>query len=182
MQNQDVHFPGVIVNTTVGPSGTSTTSSLTPSGRKIVESGPVLSGNKHTPNPWSYRIFKQQGPYGTWVSKEAAYLQDGVPAWVVYTSQGSLWESLSSLPQPGKSKAVEVYNRALTKLYDQIRNSDVNLAVSVGEAKETYKMIKAVVDGAIAVKKTLKGALRGNDIAGVSRKLSGAWLGYAYGV
>lgn len=183
MQPQDTHFAGVITNNTFYANRTVSTVTPSISGRKVVECGSVVPGNKHDPLPWKYRIFNQHGPSGLWESKGVEYYMMGSPVWYTAVSQGDVWYSLNGrMPQKGADNASIAYNKALKKLYDKIRTSKLDLAVSVGESKQTYRMFKAVVDGAIGVKQSLKALIRNNGIAGASRKLSAGWLGYAYGV
>lgn len=181
MQPQDFTIAGVIQQTNT----INDTVTISPAiaGRKVVQCSSVVPGNKHSPNPWNFLVHEQTGPKGSWTSTGIQYFKDDEPVWYTYTSQGSDWNQwYGRMPQPGAELANVLYNKALTKLYDDIRSSDVNLAVTIGELPETVKMIKAVVDGAVRAKKTIRSLVRGNGIAGASRKLASGWLGYAYGI
>lgn len=181
MQPQNFSIAGVYT-TTDTIYGTVTTSQSI-AGRKVVTCSSVVPGDKHTPNAWQYLIHEQTGPEGVWESTGVQYFMNDAPVWYKYIGQGSKWSQwYGRMPYPGAELERDLYNRALTKLYDQIRSSDVNLAVTIGEMPETFKMIKAVVDGAVSAKKSLKRLIKDNGIAGASRKLSSGWLGYAYGV
>lgn len=181
MQPQDFSIAGVFTTTNTIDDTITTTQTI--AGRKVVTCSSVVPGDKHTPNAWQYLVHEQTGPKGVWESTGVRYFMNGAPVWFKYTSQGSSWyQWYGRMPYPGAELERDLYNRALTKLYDQIRSSDVNLAVTIGEMPETFKMIKAVVDGAKSAKKSLKRLIKDNGIAGASRKLSSGWLGYAYGV
>lgn len=87
------------------------------------------------------------------------------------------------------------YNRAISDLYEQIRNSEVNLAVTLGEAPETAAMLRAlgklIYDAYTVVKKARAGKAVGNGNKSVkalydlhhnpSLVAAQLWLGYKYG-
>lgn len=181
MQPQDFTIAGVITSSNTIDDTITVSPAI--AGRKVVTCSSVVPGNKHAPNAWEYLIHEQTGPKGTWESTGVKRFQDDAPVWYKYVNQGSSWSQwYGRMPYPGAELERVLYNKALTKLYDQIRSSDVNLAVTIGEMPETFKMIKAVVDGAVSAKKSLKRLIKDNGIAGASRKLSSGWLGYAYGI
>lgn len=63
------------------------------------------------------------------------------------------------------------YRKALRKLYDDIRGSDLNLSVDLAESGQAYKMVKGATRDVIdIVKKLPKG-----------KGLANAWLAYSYG-
>lgn len=79
--------------------------------------------------------------------------------------------SLSSVDVPPA-----VINRALDKLYDEIRETELNIAVSLAEAPETYRMLRGCVEIVKWARKAKRKALQNP-----SKLLSEIWLGYKYG-
>jgi hypothetical protein len=72
------------------------------------------------------------------------------------------------------------YNNALTKLYDQIRQSNSNLATSVGEARETAVMISKAVEAVKTLTVTAR-RLKRRLLHEPSKVFADAWLSYKLG-
>lgn len=73
-----------------------------------------------------------------------------------------------------------VYNEALTRLYDQIRQAETNLAVSIGEGRETSKMLGKALRSMGEVLLVAKRAKR-DFLRSPSKSLAQIWLSYKYG-
>lgn len=94
------------------------------------------------------------------------------------------------------AEASDPYNKALSKLVGQIKDSDLNLSTSVGEGRETLEMIGSVAKSAVKLKRRLVAALtsgkpgqRIRDILkdGVLslndlKAIGGGWLYFSLGV
>jgi hypothetical protein len=72
-----------------------------------------------------------------------------------------------------------VYNRAITKLYENIRQSESNLALTIGEARETGRMLQ-VGRSLAEIVSTARRAKR-QFLMNPSKTLSSVWLSYQYG-
>lgn len=72
-----------------------------------------------------------------------------------------------------------VYNECLSKFYDQIKQTETNLALTIGEAKETGKMLK-VGKSIFEVMQMARKAKR-QFLMNPSKSLSSIWLSYQYG-
>ena len=79
MQPQDFTIAGVLTTTNT-IDGTSYSSQAV-AGRKVVTCGPVVPGNKHTPNAWQYLVHEQTGPKGVWESTGVRYFMNDAPVW-----------------------------------------------------------------------------------------------------
>lgn len=73
-----------------------------------------------------------------------------------------------------------VYNRALSSMYDKLRASEANLAVSLGEAGETGRMLRKALDSITQVVTWARRAKR-QAIQNPSKTISEIWLSYKYG-
>lgn len=73
-----------------------------------------------------------------------------------------------------------VYNKAVTKLYDKLKDSDLNLAVSVGEYRETSRMISQALRSMGRVTSLAREARR-QVLHNPSLLISKVWLGMKYG-
>jgi hypothetical protein len=71
------------------------------------------------------------------------------------------------------------YQRALEKLYDGVRLSESNLALSIGEARESGRMLK--VGKSVYEVLTLARRAKRDFLRNPSKKLSEIWLSYKYG-
>lgn len=94
------------------------------------------------------------------------------------------------------AEASDPYNKALSKLVEQIKDSDLNLSTSVGEGRETLEMIGNVAKSAVKFKQRLVAALtsgkpgqRIRDIVkdGAAslndlKTIGGVWLYFSLGV
>lgn len=72
-----------------------------------------------------------------------------------------------------------VYNRALSKLYENVKLSESNLALTIGEAKESGKMLQ--VGKSMADVLTLARRAKSEFLRNPSKSLSKIWLSYKYG-
>lgn len=73
----------------------------------------------------------------------------------------------------------EVYNKALTKLYENVRLSESNLALSIGEARESGRLLKvgkSLSDIVVMARRAKRQVL-----LNPSKTLSELWLSWKYG-
>lgn len=73
-----------------------------------------------------------------------------------------------------------IYNNSLTKLYDSLRNSDLNLLLTVGERKESAKMLTKAFKALGSVIRTARNVRR-QVLTNPSLLISQQWLGAKYG-
>jgi hypothetical protein len=86
--------------------------------------------------------------------------------------------SLGTVAQSDLSTVV--YNNALTKLYDRLRSSELNLALTIGERKESARMLqKAFAATASVVQKAR--SIRRQILTNPSLLASNLWLQAKYG-
>jgi len=115
-------------------------------------------GDHHSPNAYSFQKEVCEFPTGTQHS------------WTSYRSPPSVHTSTISGPlQPGTNWVAwawltpandEAYNKALGKLVDKLRDSELNVATSVGEARETLEMLTGIAQGAARALSLLRKAKR----------------------
>jgi len=140
------------------------------------------------PSPYSFTKSREIFPNGEgkeW--NQVLYYEGG---WKVKT----FFYTISG-PQPGApwykySLAVprdDSYNRGLAKLYDQIKDSEIGLNTSVGEGRESLKMLQSVAKSAAELLRDLRGSKKrirqalkelGTNPANV---VGGVWLSWSVG-
>lgn len=158
-----------------------------------VSPNPCLNRGNHTdPTPYSFSKVDEWFPSG------------GKTEWYVDNNfwNGTKWASgvvrryrAVGLVPPGQwynySLAVpanDVYNRALAKLYDQIKDSEIGINTSIGEGRETLEMISSIAKHAAVVLKDLRGSKK--RIGKILRDLGtnplnvtgGVWLSWSVGL
>lgn len=74
-----------------------------------------------------------------------------------------------------------IYNNALTKLYDDIRSSELNALLTIGERKESAKLISKAVSAAGSLVTTAR-SIRRQMLTNPSLLFSNLWLAGKYGV
>lgn len=95
-------------------------------------------------------------------------------------------------PQQDQNIWNTVQNKALSKLYADVRQSDLNFAVTIGEMRETARMFAGAVAGATAVIQLLSEAKRNpfqwlskrqkrEAIHNPSKAIAQSWLNVKYG-
>lgn len=94
-----------------------------------------------------------------------------------YLETGSFSGSLSIPYDTPIDRRAVAYNKALSKFYQAVRQSELNLATTLGESPESIRMFKQFLTGILTVKRGVRRALRRPDLA-----LSGAWLVNQYGI
>lgn len=147
------------------------------------------TGNHVDPTPYSYQkvedikatgftVYKYYG--GGTVRNSSAYGAGACPGTAAYFL----------------AEASDPYNKALAKVVDQIKNSDLNISTSVGEGRETLEMLGGIAKSAFGVKRRLVDALKSgkpgarvkdllrdgaatlNDL----KAIGGGWLYFSLGV
>lgn len=153
-------------------------------------------GDHHSPNAYSFRKEDLEYPYGTQQvlghyrsppSVHTATISGPVPP-------GTPWVAWAWL-NPAADGA---YNKALGKLVDKLRDSELNVATSVGEARETLEMLTGIAQGAFRALRLLRKANRSaagrqelkellasfgrNYVANPLQQTGSAWLAWSVGV
>lgn len=126
-------------------------------------------GDHKSPSRHRYDKLNIKYPYGSYV-----FLEDWGDG--VLWSESGPFPNYSCLEDPSAFPSAAVYNSALDKFYEAIRNSNLNLAVDIAEAKQTARM---VADAAQALVRLKKMALKAASQPATS--LAKAWLGAQYG-
>lgn len=119
--------------------------------------GGVLQGKRPRtyvlPNAYSFTRKLTRHPKGWKVDYK------GFPDEVLHTGYLSGIQSIAmTLTCPDQSNSVN--NKALSKLYSEIKSSELNLATTVGEGRETLRMLHSVYSGAALLTDNLKKARR----------------------
>jgi len=156
----------------------------------------VNSGDHHSPNAYSFR-------------KEVCEFPTGEQRLVTkYTSPPSVHTSTISGPvSPGTTWVAwtwltpandGAYNKALGKLVDKLRDSELNISTSIGEGRETLSMLTGIAQGASRALSMLRRAKRsaagrrelskllrsfGRDfLSNPLQQTGSAWLAWSVGV
>lgn len=148
----------------------------------------INHGDFVAPRPYSFTKSFEKFPNGWKKEWYKSQYYDG--SWKV----GTFYDT-SSGPMPGErwytyDLAVprdDSYNRALAKLYGQIKDSEIGINTSVGEGRESLEMLQSVAKSAAGVLKDLRGSKKrirqalkelGTNPANV---VGGIWLGWSVG-
>lgn len=105
------------------------------SSRLRITSGPIVHGNMHDPNSWSYTVNFQVEIKG-----KLDRFSLGVPYYQV-----GYYGANSPHPVPPTWDRTSMYNRALEKLNFKVRGN-LDLGVALAESGSTYRMLKGVAD------------------------------------
>lgn len=147
------------------------------------------AGNHVDPTPYSYQKVEDIAATGYTVYRYYGNrsIQDS-SAYGVEACPGTAAYFLAEASDP--------YNKALAKVVDQIKNSDLNISTSVGEGRETLEMLGGIAKSAFGVKRRLVDALKSgkpgarlkdllrdgaatlNDL----KAIGGGWLYFSLGV
>lgn len=118
---------------------------------------------------------KQDYYYGTWYPIRDHVVNEGI-----IDAGGNNGARVSVGCLPDSRIPTIAYNKALSKLYEQLRSSDLNLALTVGERKESAKMLrKAFAATASVVQKARH--IRRQLLTNPSLLASNLWLQAKYG-
>jgi hypothetical protein len=132
--------------------------------------------NRIVPTPGEYYIHNQQGPRGLLTRDEYYYgTHYARDQWNGYL--GNQYGAYFSNDPIAFDNTV--YNGALSELYENIKDTQANLALSLGEARETARTLqfgKSIYEVLLTARKA-KRALLLNP----SKTMSEIWLGYKYG-
>lgn len=115
-------------------------------------------GDHHSPNAYSFRKEVCEFPTGEQRSLTFYTSPPSVHTSTISgpVSPGSAWVAWTWL-NPASDGA---YNKALGKLVDKLRDSELNVATSVGEARETLEMLTGIAQGASRALSLLRRAKR----------------------
>lgn len=87
---------------------------------------------------------------------------------------------ISLVPKEEVGLSTVIYNNAISKLYDQLRSSDLNLALTIGERKESARMIRKALEATASVVQMAR-KVRKQLVTNPSLLASNLWLQYKYG-
>lgn len=115
-------------------------------------------GDHHSPNAYSFRKEVCESPSGVQQSLTRYRSPPSVHASTISgpTSPGTPWVAWAWLTPADDG----TYNKALGKLVDKLRDSELNVATSVGEARETLEMLTGIAQGASRALRLLQRAKR----------------------
>lgn len=110
----------------------------------VVKPSPCANNGDHRiANPYTFTVTERWEPNGT------AYNWDNWGSGYLMSRTGYLGGSFGPTPSiVMDDNSTSIQNRALAKLYDQIRDSEVSLNTTIGEGRETLDMFMAVARGA----------------------------------
>lgn len=89
---------------------------------------------------------------------------------------GTLWNYTNTQPSYDST----TYNNCLSKLYDEIRGAEANIAMTLAESGETGRMGKRAIQSMWKILSTAR-RVRREAIANPSKLISEIWLSYKYG-
>jgi hypothetical protein len=143
-----------------------------------VTPSPCHNGNgKTAPSAYSYTSTKSVYPKGIYVQE---YVYAGSVYQIIQEGKFGTTYGAFGFPRPPSQRDALEY-RALSKLYDQIRSSEVSLNTSIGEGRETLKMIRDIAVSAVKAKKGLKKL--GKDLTlNPLQTVGGLYLGWSVGL
>lgn len=115
-------------------------------------------GDRHSPNAYSFRKEVCEFPTGeqrsvTFYTSPSSVRTSAISGPV---APGTPWVAWTWLNPPDDG----AYNKALGKLVDKLRDSELNVATSVGEARETLEMLMGIAQGASRALSMLRKAKR----------------------
>lgn len=145
----------------------------TPIGRKFVDATP----GEYVKSHWNY-LYGTRERRELGVSGDLQSLQEFRGDLSIIGHGGGLIYTQAFLDTYG-SYDNERYNRAIEKLYDGIRQTETNLALTIGEARESGKMLQ--VGKSVYQVLTLARRAKRDFLRNPSKKLSEIWLGYKLG-
>lgn len=149
-----------------GPNDPKKRRAFTPGTYQIAQGRKYLVG--------SYRRDYQEF-YGEWYPKRLSLFNKGV---IDYHGNNSARVSLSCVSEPSLSTIV--YNNAVSKLYDDLKSSELNLALTIGERKESAKMLNKAFAATTSVIRMAR-KVRREVLHNPSLLASNLWLQYKYG-
>lgn len=182
MQNQDTFYPMSYEMKSVSggytiTSGTNSTHRRryfaytgfsTPVGRKFVDATSGTYGKAEYHFPQGEMNFYSRST--------------GSPSWTDHTRfSGALGGSYGTRLFSSFSSGYDsnIYNDALGKFYDRVKLTESNLALTIGEARESGRMLK--VGKSIAEVLTIARRAKNQFLRNPSKSLSQIWLSYKYG-
>lgn len=171
---------------------------ITPTGGKILDSDNLATARRVTFTPSVFgQGHKTNGKYldpnNLIYHKTMEWYPYGTETWYnTFDSPGTSWMNSGVLPSyainyddsnmPSNS---QVYNDCVKKLYDKIRNADMNLAIDWAERDQTKKMLHNAWKSAEKVipwaQKARSHAKKGMTVDEAHHAIGNAWLGYTYG-
>jgi len=142
--------------------------------RSIVLTVYTQGAGKMRVNPLHYAKVETDYPRGR---RGTQSLSSSSSSW----NDGYFGSPLPNTYISGEANArVAAYNAALSRFYDQLRDSALQMAVTLGELPETVQMVNGVVGAIRGGKRYMRKALR-DFVRDPSREMSEYWLAYRYG-
>lgn len=143
-----------------------------------VTPSPCHNGNGRTaPAAYRYTSEKAVYPYGRTVQQ---YEYGGSVYQIIHEGKfGSTFGGFG-YPMPSSQESALEY-RALSKLYDQIKSSEVSLNTSIGEGRETLTMMRDIAISARKARKSLKKLGRDFTLDPL-QTVGGLYLGWSVGL
>lgn len=137
-------------------------------GKKFVDATPGEYKKLHILHPKGHRKYGYYWPADNFVIQE---YYDGI----VTNSGVAVHYPYQYMPLSYDS---QVYNNALSDLWENVRKTDINLALTIGEGRETARMFPR---GSIYKLLTTARRAKREWLMNPSKKLSEVWLSYKYG-
>lgn len=128
--------------------------------RSVVTVGPMISGNRKSPNSWNYTVREDDPWYG---SMDEYYMSN------LYASYRGFWGGEDALYAPVWDRT-SIYNRALNRLNDRVRGN-LDLAVDIAEGRQTVRMVGDAIKKLNAARHALRKGI--TDVVKLAE--SGQW-------
>lgn len=139
---------------------------------------PCHNGNGRTaPSAYRYTSVKAVYPHGKTVQQ---YEYGGSVYQIIHEGKFGTMFGGFGYKMPSSQKDAIDY-RALSKLYDQIKSSEVSLNTSIGEGRETLKMMRDIAVGARKANKSLRKLGRSLALDPL-QTVGGLYLGWSVGL
>jgi hypothetical protein len=142
------------------------------------------TGNHKDPNVHSFYSQKLNWPTGRRETWQSGFTIHDVEI-------GRIFDYGVPLDHSQDPSTASVYNKALKKLYDQLRDSDLNLTVDLAEIRQTYEMLRRVkrifpqlLDYARKARSSARKKIRkypNSTVEDAKNAIGNAWLEYRYG-
>lgn len=133
---------------------------------RVLVAGPMIKGDRNRPNPWSYTKTVHVAPHGKWTRLQgqrfpkphiirtdvSGYFASDVRlthcSYPISMAGYKTEDILDALPTTSRQKCLQ-------KLWDAVKDSEVNLGTTVGEGKESIVMLRDIATRALAIKRQL---------------------------
>lgn len=175
---QDVHTFTVSTTKDGGTVSSTQHSTTLPTSSLDVVPSPCHNGTGgKKPGAYRYTSVKTAWPRGTWIQQ---YEYDHSIHQIIY--EGRLGSTLGAFGWPFPPSLEDATDlRALNKLYDGIKSSEVSLNTSIGEGRETLEMMRDIAKSAIKARGRLK-KLKRSLLLDPLQTVGGLYLGWSVGL